>query len=280
MQVKLVKAGDVKDFILTAVLLLLAVFLAVSRSSNGINSLRQVSVSVVSFVQTPLSRVRVYRQALSTNVYLQRQNILLQDELSRLRSLELENRELRKLLNFREQSPLDLISVTIIGKELNGINNSLTLTPGTADGIEPNMPLITSDGLLGKVILVTDRYAQVMPYLNTLFKVSAKIQENQAPGIVSWEGGAADELVMDFVPQTIHVEPGYTILTSGYSNQYPPDIPIGEVIRTEAQPGRETQKIFLRPFASLFSVSQGYVVKFQPDTSRTELETEYNEIFK
>ncbi|MFA5668494.1 MAG: rod shape-determining protein MreC [Balneolaceae bacterium] len=280
MQFKLVKVGEAKDFILTAILLLLAISIAISRGQNGINSLRQVSITAVSLIQTPLSQVRVYRQALNTNTYLQRQNILLQDELSKLRSIEQENLNLRNMFGFTEQTTLDLIPVTIVGKELNGINNSLTIKPGLSGGLTTDMPLITSNGLLGKVVLITDKYAQIMPYFNTLFKVSAKVQENQAPGIVSWEGTNMNELVMDFVPLTIKVDSGYVIETSGFSNQYPEGIPIGVVTRTEAEEGKETQKIYLKPFASLFDVSQGFVVRFEPDSSLNHLRQKYNEIFK
>jgi len=280
MQFKLIKVGEAKDFILTAILLLLAISIAISRGQNGINSLRQVSITAVSLIQTPLSQVRVYRQALNTNTYLQRQNILLQDELSKLRSIEQENLNLRNMFGFTEHTTLDLIPVTIVGKELNGINNSLTIKPGLSSGLTTDMPLITSNGLLGKVVLITDKYAQIMPYFNTLFKVSAKVQENQAPGIVSWEGTNMDELVMDFVPLTIKVDSGYVIETSGFSNQYPEGIPIGVVTRTEAEEGKETQKIYLKPFASLFDVSQGFVVRFEPDSSLNHLRQKYNEIFK
>tara|TARA_R110002096_G_scaffold151859_2_gene314618 strand:+ start:21525 stop:22367 length:843 start_codon:yes stop_codon:yes gene_type:complete len=280
MQFKLIKVGEAKDFILTAILLLLAISIAVSRNQGGINSLRQVSITVVSLLQTPLSSVRIYRQALNTNTYLQRQNILLQDELSRLRSIEQENINLRRMFEFKEQSPLDLKPVTIIGKELSGINNSLTITPGASEGLKPGMPLITSDGLLGKIVLINDKYAQVMPYYNSLFRVSARVQENQAPGIVSWSGTNMSELVMDFVPLTIRVDSGFVVETSGFSNQYPQGIPIGTVIRTEPEEGKETQRIYLKPSASLYNVSEGFIVKFSRDTSLINLETDYKEIFK
>lgn len=280
MRFRFIKVGEAKDYILAAFLLLLSLSIGLSRNEGGLNSLRQVSVTLVSALQTPLSSIRIYRQALSTNTYLHRQNILLQDELSRLRSIELENEQLRQMLKYTEESELALKPIRIIGKELNGVNSSLTVNAGTSDQIEQGMPLITSDGLLGKVILANRNFAQVMPYFNSLFRVSARIQENQAVGIVSWTGDNITELVMDFVPQTIPVDSGFVIETSGASNQFPSGIPIGHVIRTEAEIGKETQRIFLRPFTSLFDVSQGFIVIHTPDTSLANLEQKYNEIFE
>ncbi|MBO6570917.1 rod shape-determining protein MreC [bacterium] len=280
MQFKTLKVGEAKDYIITAILILLSVTIAVSRNQGGIHSLRQLSAITVSVLQSPLANIRVYRQALTTNTYLQRQNILLQDELSKLRAIEQENIELRKLLSFQDSTEFNLTPTLIIGKELNGINKSLTINSGSSDNIKVGMPLVTSDGLLGKVILTTTDYAQVLPYNNSLFRVSGLIQENNAPGIVSWNGESLTEMVIDFIPQTIPVEVGYTVVTSGFSNELPAGIPIGSVIRTEIEEGKETQRIFLKPFASLAQASQGFIINFTPDSSLTNLNDQYEDIFE
>jgi rod shape-determining protein MreC len=170
-----------------------------------------------------------------------------------------------------------------VGKQLTGSNNILTIDAGTSDGLEQGMPLVSSDGLIGKIVLSGAYYSQVMPFYNSLFRVSARVQENQANGIVSWTGGAGElygELVMDFVPKTIPVDSGFIIETSGNSNQFPGGIPIGRVIRTEPEPGRETQRIFLEPFVQLANISQGFIIEFQPDTAIVNLQQEYNQLFE
>ena len=280
MQFKTLKVGEAKDYIIAAILILLSVTIAVSRNQGGIHSLRQFSAVTVSILQSPLANIRVYRQALTTNTYLQRQNILLQDELSKLRGIEQENIELRRLLAFQDSSEFDLTPTLIIGKDLNGINKSLTINSGSADNIKVGMPLVTSDGLLGKVILISQDYSQVLPYNNSLFRVSGLVQEMNAPGIVSWNGESQTEMVIDFIPQTIPVEVGYTVVTSGFSNELPPGIPIGYVTRTELEEGKETQRIYLEPFASLAQASQGFIINFSPDTSIVDLQNQYEEIFK
>ncbi|MEP1150123.1 MAG: rod shape-determining protein MreC [Balneola sp.] len=280
MQFKTLKVGEAKDYILTAFLILLSVSIAVSRNQGGIHGLRQLSAVTVSVLQAPLANIRVYRQALKTNTYLQRQNILLQDELSQLRAIELENIELRQALAFRDSSQFNLIPALIIGKELTGINKSLTIKAGSNDGIKEGMPLVTSDGLLGKVLITDSKYSMILPYNNSLFRVSGMVQENQAPGIVSWNGESHSEMVIDFIPQTIPVQEGYTVVTSGFSNEFPAGIPIGSVIRTEIEEGKETQRIFLKPFASIEQVSQGFIINFSPDSSLLKLDNQFEEIFE
>ena len=280
MQFRVFKVENATDYIVTAIILVLALAIAVNRHRDGLNSLRQVSITVVSALEEPLSNVRVYRQALKTNTYLQKQNILLQDELSRLRTIEQENQELRNLLNYQNNSEFTLHPVRFVSKNLSGINNTFTINAGSNNGINVGMPVITSDGLVGKVILTSPFYSQVMPYYNNLFRVSARIQETRSMGIVSWQGENMSELILNFVPKTISVNPGYVIETSGFGNEFPGGIPIGTVIRTEAEEGKDTQRIFLSPFTSLPEVSEGFVIKFIPDSSLTDLNDQVNQLFR
>lgn len=274
------KLSDAKDYIITALILTFAFSIMIGRHQGGIDTLRKISVTSLSIIEEPLANIRMYRQALNTNTYLQRQNILLQDELSRLRAIEEENKKLRALLDYQEQSEFNLAPVLIVGKQLNGLNNTLTIDSGTSEGLEYGMPLVTSDGLIGKIVLVGPYYSQVMPYYNSLFRVSARIQENQANGIVSWAGERYGELVMDFVPKTIAVDSGYVVETSGNSNQFPEGIPIGKVIRTEPEQGRQTQRIFLEPYVMLSDIAEGFIIKFEPDSNIVNLELEYNQLFE
>jgi rod shape-determining protein MreC len=279
MRLRLPRISDAKDHIITALVLLMAVSLMVSRHDGGLQNMRVISVTVLSYLEQPLSNIRVYRQALNTNTYLQRQNVLLQDELSRLRASEQENRILRDLLDFKSTSEYPLIPVNIVAKDLRGLNNKLTINAGTNQGVKIGMPLVNSDGLIGQVIVTAANFSQVIPYTNALFKVSSRIQDSRAYGIVSWQEQSYSELVMQFVPQTIQVEPGQIIETSGFSNQYPPHLPIGEVTRVVPQDGIETQLIYLRPFVDLHTVAEAFILQFTPDSTIQELIELQEELF-
>lgn len=271
---------DAKDYIIVALLLTLASALMIQRFQGGLNTLRKISLTAFSLIEEPLSNIRVYRQALQTNTYLHRQNILLQDELSRLRSVENENIRLRKLLGFKQRSSFELEPVTVTGKELTGTNNMLTVDAGTNQGVKTGMPLVTSDGLVGQVTITSKNYAQVMPFYNTLFRVSANVVETETYGIVTWPGESLNELEMNFVPQTIKIDSGFVIQTSGFGLQFPKGIPIGTVVRTEPVAGREFQRIYLKPFVSLFEISEGFIVKFTPDSSLMKLDSLVQEEFQ
>ena len=264
----------------TFIVLLFALILAFTRSQDGLNSLRAITVTAASILEEPVSNVRVYRNALKTNAYLPQQNILLQDELSRLRTIEKENQELKSLLRLGESYNYPLQITRVVTKQLNTLNNSLSVNVGSNEGIQRGMPLINSDGLIGKVILAASNYSQVMPLSHPLFRVSAQIQGSKANGIITWDISSPSYLIMDFVPKTVPIDTGMVIQTSGLGNEFPAGIPIGQVVDFRSQEGTNTQQLKIEPFSKLNEVSEGFIVLFTSDTSLVHLNNEFNQLFE
>lgn len=277
MRFPVLQVQGARDHILTAGLLILALMMLVSRYKGGLETLRASAITVQSYIDEPLATIRVYREALKTNDHLKRQNILLMDEISRLRSVQHENQTLRRMIGFKDTTKLNLFPVTVVSKDLTGINNMLTVNAGSDDSIAVGMPLVNSDGLIGRVILVSSHYSEVMPYLNRLFRASADIQGSQAFGIVSWDGENINQLVMKYVPQTIKVDSGMVVETSGYSNRFPAHIPIGVVTHTHPEKGKEIQTIYLKPFVGLSQLAEGFIVRFRADSTLINLKQHYQD---
>lgn len=280
MQALIEKIGDARVHFITALILIGALTLVVFRYEGGLNNVRRASLAVFSYLEQPLSQWRVYRKALQTNEDLRRQNIQLLDEVSRLRSARYENEELRQLLGYRDSSRYDLYPIVVVGKQITGLNNILTINAGTNVDLDVGMPVVNSSGLIGRIILTGKNRSIVMPYIDIRSRISAKLQGLQTGGIVSWEGKRVDELIMSTIPRTVQVDSGMVVETSGFSNDLPPNIPIGTVIRTVPDPGKDTQTLYLRPFVNLFEVSEGFVIRFRPDTAVIRLQEEYLEQFQ
>ncbi len=86
MRIKFPSIAEARDHFLTALILVLSLLLLTARHQDGIHKLRKVSITFFSYLEEPLSDFRSFREALKTNQYLRRQNVLLSDKLSRLRS--------------------------------------------------------------------------------------------------------------------------------------------------------------------------------------------------
>lgn len=280
MRSTILQVQEVRDYIVTAILLVIALVLMVGTHKGGLQTMQKISIVTLSYMEEPLANVRVYRKALKTNEELRRQNVLLMDELSRLRSIKAQNENLKNMLGFRDTTKLNLLPVMIVGKDLTGVNNTLSVNAGAKDSVVIGMPLITPEGLIGQVILTADHYSYVMPYSNLMFRVSARIQSTRAYGIVSWNGSSNERLEMNYVPQTIKVDTGMVVETSGYGNQYPANIPIGKVVGKRVEQGRETQTIYIKPFVSLDKLSEGFIVKFRSDTTLSRLKMQIQDQYQ
>lgn len=275
------KIEDAKDHILTGALLVFAIFLLISRHEGGLENTRVLAITSMSYLEQPLATVRVYRTALQTNRELQRENILLLDELSRLRSTAEQNEELKDLIGFKSayQGPGSLLPVIVVGKNFTGYRNSLTIDAGTSDGIEIGMPVVNSSGLVGRIVTTAPNFSQIMPLQNSLFRTSASIQGLRAYGIISWIGHG-NGLIMTYVPKTFDIEAGMIVETSNFSNQFPSNIPIGIVTGTEPEAGRDTQLIYVEPFVDNNRIAEAFVILFRPDTSRDSLNRAYEEMYQ
>ena len=256
---------DARDAILGAVLLLASLVLMVARFNGGLDALRQGGVYLLSTLEQPLSTVRVYRQALRTNQFLQRQNVLLQDELSRLRSAEQQNQILRELLAFKGESRFDLIPARVVAKEMHEFNDFFTLNRGAAQGVAEGMPVVHPEGLVGHVTLVNGNYAQVMPYSHVLFRASVRVQSSRASGIVRGDPAESQYLRLEFIPRTIPIQVGQLIETSGNSLQYPPGIPVGTVHSILESDNDDTWLVLVKPHVQVNTLSEAFVIPFQPD---------------
>lgn len=271
---------EARVVILGALFLLISLVFMVSRFTGGLESVRQVSLVFISSLERPLSAIRVYRQTLASNDLLRRQNVLLQDELSRLRSADQENQILRNLLNFERETEFELTPARIIAKELNSLNNYLTIQAGKIDGVQKGMPVVHPDGLIGQVILVSDHYAQVMPFKNALYRVSGRIEESRAFGILKWASQDNDLLLMEFVPKTILVTVGQNVVTSGSSIQYPTGIPIGTIVEIMETEGRDTWELWIQPHVQLNTVAESFVILFSQEAEVIDLLNQQEELYE
>jgi rod shape-determining protein MreC len=272
--------SESKDYILTAFLLIVSFGLLFSRNSGGLDRLRSASITIYSYIELPLSKFRLHTQVLRRNKELRKQNIHLRNKLNRLRNAESDDNLVSKFhLSWADSSSLH--PVQFVGKELHQANNVLTINAGSKEGLRKNMGVISAQGLVGKIVLVARNYSEVMPYLNTLSKVSAKLQKSHAYGIVGWNGPeSTNNLELKYVTKSIPVDSGEVVYTSGYGRQFPPDIPIGTVKRSELIKGRGWQRIYIHPSVNLYTVTNGYVITGKPDTAKIKLQKQYRKLYK
>nr|WP_290667004.1 rod shape-determining protein MreC [Ardenticatena sp.] len=168
---------------------------------------------------------------------------------ARLIELENENHQLRALLEFKNAHPNYLLLVAevtrnetparVVSTDPNNLVRAVRINQGRAEGVDVGMPVVTARGLLGRVVDVGERWAEVMLIIDETSAVAALDQQSRAGGIVE---GTGTGLVMRYIDNDQSVEPGDIILTSGLGGQFPKGLVIGtvrDVIRKDVNPYQE-----------------------------------------
>lgn len=218
-----------------------------------------------------------------TNVFragnLAEQNRALQDEIADLRGtlqdtlgLRRENEVLRGIVDLAESEGLQFEGAEVIGESPGNFEWAVDIDKGSADGIEMSMPVISSEGLVGRVVQVYPTTSKVMLIIDPDSTVSGRLSHSGERGAVV---GQRDEpLRFDLIDPEVEVQPGEIVETSAYQldegleGLFPSGIGIGVVERVEPDQAGITLQVDVRPnvdFSSLDIVA--VVIGTSPVTS-------------
>ncbi len=152
----------------------------------------------------------------------------LRSEVILLQEARIENEILRRELNFKNAATEGhILAAEVIGYDTNDFLHFLIIDRGSADGIVPNMPAVTSQGLVGRVTETSTYASKIMLLTDPSSSVSARIQRTRGTGMV--QGTPNGELVMKYIPQDDPVNAGDVVLTSGLGGAFPQRLPIGQI---------------------------------------------------
>lgn len=261
-----------RDWVVLFVLLSVSLGVMLTLNTPMLRAFRSVALEVTGSVEARFAWAGNFLRALDENQVLRESNIALSSELARSRAAHLENERLRSLLDFRDSTAYPLLPARIVTKDIFRQENNLTINVGRLNQVEEGMAVIDERGILGKVILVSDHYSRVMPYLNTDFRVPAKIEPLGAAGILRWQGTNPAQLLLEHIVKTERVQNGQLVVVSDESSVFPSGYPIGHIDSFATQPGRNAYEIFVTPSAFLHNAEYAFVVKELPSTELGALE--------
>jgi rod shape-determining protein MreC len=192
-----------------------------------------------------------------------------------------ENRELRTQLDYISGPtfPEDYQAVVadVIGVPPTPYEQEIVVAAGSAEGVRENAPVVTADGLVGRVTEVTASSAKVTLIIDQRSAVSAVVlhagQESSAAGVVH-QGASASSLILDRVGKDELVEEGDLVVTSGWRTErleslYPRGIPVGVVESVGQQDVDLYKRIQVAPFVDFDSLDKVIVLKAKPSPAHS-----------
>ena len=206
-----------------------------------------------------VSKLTQYLDLRETNITLATENTALHNELVRYR---LERNATAGTVTDPAGTPLfSYIPATITDNSVNKQHNYIMLNVGAIDHVAPDMGVVTEYGVIGIVMAVTEHYAIAKSLLHTDWRCNVRLLQAGDFGPLQWDGVTYNEAVLHDIPQHSNVQIGDTVVTSGYSSIFPPNIPVGIVKSYEIKRGN-FYEIRIRLFADFKKIRHVNVVSF------------------
>ena len=186
-------------------------------------------------------------EQLRKEVYLMRQQmeIMHQDSMKRMPDLPLQ---------------YDIVNAQVVNMTLHKANNLIPINKGEADGIRPEMGVICSRGVVGIVYMTSRHYSIVLPLLNVNSKISCRLRTSEFFGSLVWQRGYADIAYVTSVPRHAPVKKKEIVETNGYSDIFPPGLPIGVVQHIGDSPDGMSYFLKVKLFANFPNLREVSVI--------------------
>ncbi len=183
-------------------------------------------------------------------------------KLAQLEQLKAENERLRELLGFKAATELELFPVEVIARNPGNNSATVTIDKGSNFGLTRNMPVITTEGLAGRLL-------RVEPFSAEVILLSDPRAGNSMSGVIErtrelvyiYGGGKKGTCLVKPSDLSVKLKIGDRILTSESSLYFPKNLVIGTIIEVQESADGYEQQAYLEPAADFTRLEYLYVVK-------------------
>ena len=166
------------------------------------------------------------------NAELQVENRSLKATNAALLDVEHEVNRLRHALNYRQRSLFKLVPAEIIARDSSTWWRTVTINRGEEDGLEPEMPVLTDEGLVGRTTTVSKNVSVVLLVSDENCRVAVSVEGTREQGIVTGErvaGSLSPMLDLDYLSKQAQLKSGQKVYTSGVGGVFPSGLFVGTV---------------------------------------------------
>lgn len=229
------------------------------------------SRGIVSIIDNQLSSVGNYLNLNQSNIELRLENVSLRNEIAKLKHRIEANKQV--FSDSISGTEFTYSTARVVNNSVNRQNNFITLNVGSNDGVRPEMGVVTKDGIIGIIASVSNNFSTVISLLNTDLKISAKHRRSGIFGSLQWDGDNYREATLYQIPQHVNLVQGDTIVTSGFSPIFPPDIPLGTIEDFKLKDG-SFYVVKVKLLCDFKRISNVYIIKSLKAAERKSLENQ------
>lgn len=235
-----------------------------------------ISSEITGRINEKYNNVEYYFQLKKTNEALMQENLhlrqLLKDNYESYdttHQIVVDSIRIDSVLKFRKYQ---YYSAKVVGNFTSTQTNYFMLHRGAGQGIRPDMAVIGPQGIVGRVVNVSDNFCTVMSLLNRQFKVDAKLKKTGDRGRVEWDGVNPQYVLLKNIPKSAAIAKGDSVLTSDLSSIFPPNIMVGTISEIVNDPSSNFYTLKLKTATNFFNVQYVSIVENLQLEERKKLE--------
>ena len=178
------------------------------------------------------------------NEHLRTEVAVLRTKLLLFTEKELELQRLRALLAFNAQYDTKTLAAKVVSRPQVSPFKSVRINRGKSSGLRVGMPVATVAGVVGRVVRVGSRFADVQLLIDSNFFVDVLVQRTRVRTVLR---GDLQACRLE-IPQAMDLRIGDTIVTSGILGYFPKGIPVGRVTEIKYIEGDVAQQVAVQPW--------------------------------
>ncbi|MCA5004691.1 rod shape-determining protein MreC [Sphingobacterium bovistauri] len=174
-----------------------------------------------------------------------------------------------------DPSRYGFIVASVVNNSVNQKNNYITVNKGSLDGIQKDMGVITSNGVVGSVLNVSPHFSTIKSLLHPTTKISVSIDSTtSAFGSLVWGENTESRFAMvRDIPNHVKLYVGQPIYTSGFSTKFPKGVKVGYIVQTDIVTGGSFKDVRILLTTKFEKLTHVYIVKDKLAKEKIELET-------
>lgn len=177
--------------------------------------------------------------------------------------LMVENQNLRELMALQKQVPFKTLPVEILFNPPNPIYQRVVINRGSNDGLKLGNPITNDAGILGQVVRLYERSAEVSLLEDRDFAVPVQVARNGLRAAV-FGTGRGKPLELRYLPVASDLEVGDILLTSGIDGVYPPGFAVAVISKIERNIDKNSSNVFCAPVAAVNRYRQALALLYDP----------------
>jgi rod shape-determining protein MreC len=259
----------------TIILTLIAVGLIALALGGYLTSFSRVAlnpfIAIQTWVSTRFQAIQDFTQSPSDVNRLRLDNTRLEAEVARLQAQVIDLQQqvgevqmLSTLLGFVRANPEnEYVSAAVIGVDTSPFLSYVIINRGSDDGLRRGMPVVTHQGLVGRIASVLPNAARVQLITDPSSRINVLLQKSEAEAALN--GSLTGDISLQSIPQDAKVDVGDVIITSGLGGDYPPDLIVGQVSGVRRRTSDMFQSASVQPVVDFAALKVVLVIKnFRP----------------